>query len=471
MPTADRKFYPLTNSQKAIEYLYNISPMKCMMNIPTSAFFEGDYDEELFRKALKLACERCDSFDIRFHKNGKEIQQYFEHSEPVIGDWDFSSKKDASAMEKAIYNDTVRDLLVYDAPLYSLCIIKSHDGMLGAYLNAFHMIMDNIAICMLWTDFMSVYNALLDNKELPAPPVSYESQLPNDYEYFNSERYISDREYWTQLYETMPEPTFTGLSGKQYLDAYRKKVNKPDIKYASTICLNSKSRHDIHVMPAELLSKVMSYCEKHRVSLNAVLETATGAYLAQVNEVDSVFVPAVTSCRATKAERTSGGTRVNMSFVKIDCDRGTDFTDNCKNFMINYYRELRYSKFPYVENLRLMHEIYNNPTKHNYHGFFISCQPYRFPIPKNIKLHTMWHCIGHSLTSVYVTIMDDDGSGGLRFYYDLPEAHGTPEFIKYCFDTMMDIIRKGIESDRPLGEIMAEIPPVPIKNFKLPILA
>ena len=91
----------------------------------------------------------------------------------------------------------------------------------------------------------------------------------------------------------------------------------------------------------------------------------------------------------------------------------------------------------------------------DYADVMFTFQPVPMTVGHGLSCTTNWHCNGSFSLGSYLTIMDDDGSGGLRCYWERQVHYLPVEVIRDCHDFMVRAIRAGIE--RPsitLGELM-----------------
>ncbi len=70
-------------------------------------------------------------------------------------------------------------------------------------------------------------------------------------------------------------------------------------------------------------------------------------------------------------------------------------------------------------------------------------QPVSMTIKENLEIESRWYSNGAVSQMLYITIMDGDGSGGLKCYYEYMSNYITQERIKDLHDSMVKIMDIG----------------------------
>lgn len=465
------KCFPLTRAQQEIYFISKLLPVKSLCNIATSIVFEGNADRELLIKAAYAALERCESLSIRLIREKKEICQYMYHEQYQIGIWDFSADSDDSGLLSAANREARSALFKYNHRLYNLKFIITHDGMYGFFFNVHHIIADSLSISVFWSDLLSIYTALKNGQSYPKAPAPYMKGVEAEEAYYSSPRYAADREYWTRYYSSHKIPTFAHPTGKQYLELSRKRTKNPDSVISSNSTLLMGGRIDCYIIPADLVSRITSFCTERHISVYSVLQCAKLVYYSAVNDVDSLAYVLLSANRSTWIEKTSGGTRVNINTLISTLDKTASFSANCKSVAADILEAMLHMRFPFLEGTELCNKIYGLKSTDSFYSEATTFQNYRLTPPDGLKLHSMLYSTGHSMYVSYMTIMDDDSSGALRIYLDCMNVHVSKQLSSYMFDCFIRILTAGVsDPDRQLNSIMQELPPMPDLKFKLPPL-
>jgi len=100
-------------------------------------------------------------------------------------------------------------------------------------------------------------------------------------------------------------------------------------------------------------------------------------------------------------------------------------------------------------------EAFHQKPGITYSGVLMTFQTLAVTLDGGLTFKTMWYGNGATAIAVYLTVMDDDGSGGLRCYWEHSLTRMPAKYIEDAHDFMVRAIRAGIE--RPtitLGELM-----------------
>ena len=452
----ERTLYTLTPSQGLTVMNRTWCIHRNVVNIPTSIIVDASLDLDLLENSVRIAVGRWDSFGIRIVKNGKEWKQYFAEPDLIsLKRKDFRGQTRAE-MEKFFYHEGAKVLPIVDSPMAKIWVFADPDGSSGVFSVINHLIMDSWAISNFYADVLRVYQSLAGGQPLPKEPVPYEGVLVKDLEYLESERYKADLEYWRgELTES--EPLFTSLKGSQELADYRKKTKAPDLRPCRNFYLRSKGEHIVKVVSAEDVARCKEFLLEQRFpSLQLVFALALRTYLAKVNDrtLDVTFGQTLAR-RGTLDEKRTGGSRVHHFDFRTVLPETTTFIEALETMLDLQSQHYRHMDFPSVEAINMGLEAFGQHPGITYSGVLLTFQTMAVTLDDGLTFKTMWYCNGATALAAYLTIMDDDGSGGLRCYWEHSLTRMPAKYIEEAHDFMVRVIRAGIE--RPgitLGELM-----------------
>jgi len=452
----ERTLYALTPSQGLTVLNRTWCIHKNVINIPTSIIVDAAWDLGLLENAVRLAVGRWDSFGIRIVKTGKLWQQYF--TEPALISLkreDFRGRTQAD-MESFFRAEGSKVLPLADSPMAKIWVFADPEGHSGVFSVINHLIMDSWAISGFYKDVLEIYRALAAGLPLPKAPVLYEGLLIKELEYQESERYKADQEYWrTQL--AASEPLFTSLKGSQELAAYRKKKKSPDLRVCRSFFLRSRAGQVVKVVSAEDVERCKAFLVEQRFpSLQLLFTLALRTYLSKVNgRTPDVTFGGTLSRRGTLDEKRTGGSRVHHLDVRSDLPETTTFMEALEALLEKQNLHYRHMDFPSVEVMGMAQEAYGTKPGTTHSGVLMTFQTATFAFEDGLRFKTRWYGNGATAIAAYLTVMDDDGSGGLRCYWEHSLTRMPTKYIEDAHDFMVRAIRAGIE--RPtitLGELM-----------------
>lgn len=427
-----------------------------VVNIPTSIIVDAVLDLGLLENAVRLAVGRWDSFGIRIVKNGRTWQQYFDEPALIgLKRMDFRGRT-RSEMDTFFHREAGKVLPLIKSPMAKIWVFADPDGNSGLFSVINHLIMDSWAIGSFYADVFGVYQSLAGGQPLPKAPVSYEGVLTKELAYLESDRYKADQAYWRKEL-TVSEPLFTSLKGSQELTAYRTKRKSPDVRVCKNFYLRSKGAHIVKVVSAADVARFKEFLVEQRFpSLPLLFSLALRTYLAKVNDrTPDVTFGATLSRRGTLEEKRTGGSRVHHFDFHTVLPESTTFMEALEAMLEKQNQHYRHMDFPSVEAIDMAQKAFHQKPGITYSGLLLTFQVLPVTIDGGLSFTTMWYGNGATAIAAYLTVMDDDGSGGLRCYWEHSLMRMHAKYIDNAHDFMVRAILAGVE--RPsitLGELM-----------------
>jgi hypothetical protein len=452
----ERTLYALTPSQGLTVMNRTWCIHRNVVNIPTSIIVDAALDLDLLENAVRQAVGRWDSFGIRIIKKGKVWQQYFDDPALIsLRRKDFRGRT-RSEMEEFFHREARKVLPLAETPMAKMWVFADPEGNSGVFSVINHLVMDSWAISNFYADVLRVYQSLAGGLPLPKPPVSYEGVLIKELAYLESDRYTTDQAYWRQEL-TVSEPLFTSLKGGQELADYRKKKRSPDARECKNFFLRSQGGHIVKVVSAEDVARCKEFLVEQRFpSLQLLFSLALRTYLAKVNDrTTDVTFGGTLARRGTLDEKRTGGSRVHHFDFRTVLPETTTFMEALESMLEKQNQHYRHMDFPSVEAMDMTLEAFHQKPGITYSGVLMTFQTLAVTLDDGLTFKTMWYGNGATAIAVYLTVMDDDGTGGLRCYWEHSLTRMPAKYIEEAHDFMVRVIRAGIE--RPtitLGELM-----------------
>ena len=452
----EKSYYNLTPAQNLLIFSQTFSLHRQINNISTMLLIEGSIDLEVLKNAVLKTYKRMDNMRVRLTKRkGKSVQYFLDEEEPYMEDLDLSGKTQEE-VDKYFGSLASKRVTYYNKPLSRIYFLKNCTGYNGIFLVVSHLILDSWGICVFYKDIMAVYEAMVNNKELPPPPVSYKELMLKDLEYKTSPKYVKDRDFWRKQFTKDNEPIFTHINGPEILDRARKKHKNPDYRSAgATGFFKPEATHEICIIPKETAEKMASFSREKRVPIQTLVMLGIRTYLSKANrmEKDITFYSSVAR-RGTLAEKNSGGTRVHFVPLRTVMSEEKTFVEALEEFTSKQNEAYRHSEYDPIEYFKLFTEQYKTRTA--YSCCSTTFQPVPMYGPNGMKIHTKWYCNGTAGIQLYLTIMDDDGSGALRCYYEYQYKVISKEGIHRFHNGILKVIEAGLENENiTLGELLA----------------
>lgn len=455
----ERKYYDLTAAQNILFFSQKYTIHKQVNNVCTSVLVDKELDLDRLKKAIEIAYDRNDALRIRIVKVDKSMKQYFEDkADSHIEFLDFTGKTQ-DQMEKKLYKIASKPVTVWGKPLSKTYMIRSYDGRSGLYFVVSHMIMDSWAITTFFKDVFGIYLSLEEGKDLPKPLKSFEKLLIEDLNYKNTKKYKVDREFWEKEFQKDQEPIYTSVNGYNVLEDFRKKKKDSNLRYLGTInLLRTKAKHAVLTFHKELVEKMEAYCLANRVSMQSLVLLAFRSYFSKVNRREKdIFFHTVIARRGTLAEKNTGGSRVYFMPFRTIFNEDETFKKACEIINEKQTTIYRHSSIDPLEVMSIWKGIYDLPQIGAYSGASVTFQPVKLVLPgQDIKIESKWYGNGAASQDLYLTVMDGDGTGSLKFYYEYL-VHKVPlENIEKLHEYMIKAIEAGIANNEiTIGELLS----------------
>jgi len=450
--------YELTPSQELSLLNRHWTLHKSIVNIATSITIHAHLDRGLLAAAVRLAVLRWDVFGLRFVKEGKEYRQYFGDRDCLyVEQREFA---DEESMQRFFQKRASRRIPLVGSPQAGFVVYTTPDGSTGIYSVICHLIMDSWAIAMFYRDVIDVYWALTHNEPLPKPPCDNEPILIRELEYHRSARSAADKEFWEKELGSS-EPLFTSLKGSGVLAAYRRFTRNPDARQCWVQHLRTKADHVVLRVSPEDVARMQEFLEANRLSsMQALFALALRLYLARVNgRTEDVTIGVNVARRATLAEKNSGGSRVQNLTLRTVMPESLTFLEALELLLEKQNQLFRHADFSSMDMLWIPHRFFADKGSRpgtSYSDTLLTFQPVPMAVGHGLTCTTDWHCNGAFSLLSYLTIMDDDCSGGLRCYWERQVHHLPVAVIKDCHEYMLKALRAGTaDPSITLGELMS----------------
>lgn len=414
-----RIYYPITPSQHTIFLSRKYSMHKSIINIPTSIIIKKEMDMDLLEEALRMAIERWDCFGLRLVKDKESPKQYFaERKVESIERLNFSGKT-RETMERAFLRLGTQKMEIYESPMARFYILKTPEGYGGLFSVINHLIMDSFAISMFYRDCIKIYYALKDQAPFPKAVTPYEEVLKKEVLYRQTPEYQKALQYWQEEFGK-DEPMFTHINGREVLSQFRKKKGNEQARFAGSYYLRSTAGHDLYWISKEEVGIMEKFLEAYQFpSLQVMFQMGLRTYLAKVNDHEpDVSMYNMVPRRRNLMEKSTGGTRTHVAAFRTIMPPETTFLKGCRMLFEKQKEQHRHEDFSPMEMFQVEKSRLPADEGQSYRAcsFSFSAVPQKTEIGPEIE--TRWYGNGAVAQPFYLTVMDGDGTGGLKCYYE-----------------------------------------------------
>ena len=441
-------YYDLSVSQNILVYSQMFSLYKQLNNVFSLILLDRELDFEVLRKAIATGYEHCDTMRLRLTRVKLKLKQYYLPSDPPkIEMLDFTGKTQAE-MDAELSRLAGIPIRLTNRPLHRTYLVKSWDGLQGIMLGVSHLAMDSWSICVLLKYVMDIYESLKNGKDMPTPLKPYEELLIKELEYKVSPQYQKDREFWLEEYKK-PEPYFTHILGSGELERRRQKKHRPDLRAGQCTSLKTRANHEIIMIPADQVAKMEEYCRKNMIPMQALFIMGIRTALSARNDRQpDVSINNAVARRGTQHEKRSGGTRINVLILRNILPEDCTFASALQQISERQSLIFRHAEFGLLDVYKIRQDSYTKgDPMATYECMALTFQPVPMALNDGTVIKSKWIGNGVAAQPFYLTVMDGDGTGALRCYYEYWKQTFTPEIVRQFHSEIVKTILAGVEND------------------------
>ncbi len=417
--------YKLTNPQNSIWLIEKFYKGTSINNICGYIFFKEEINFDALKKAINKLVETNDGMRLKFkEENGSCIQYFNDFKEFDIEILNFSSEKDieSKAIEIAnvpfdIYNDFLFKFILFKLP-------NNHGGFI---VNVHHIISDSWTLGLVAKEATTIYSELLnDNYEEKNFP-SYINYINNEIEYINSEKYIKDKEYWDDIFKTVPEVASI----------------PSNYKSSAHSCVGARKKF---VISKKEINKIKEFCTQNKISVYNFFMAVYSLYIGRVSNLDDFVIGTPILNRTNFEQKHTMGMFISTAPLRINLDHNISFIDFTKNIAGNTMSLLRHQKYPYqaiLEDIRKKDA--NIPNLYN---VILSYQVTKtIEEENNIKYTTDWVFNGNCADELQIHLFDLNDESSITVAYDYKSNKYDSKDIENIHNRILTVINQVIDNN------------------------
>ncbi len=421
----------LSHPQQRIWYAEMLHPGTGMWNNAGTLKIKGLLDFALLEKALNILLRDNETLRIRIgQKDGTPYQYVAGYVPQTVDVLDFSER----GVEKLYEWDSIQTqtpMPMIDSSLCYFAFLRLSETEGGIYAKFHHIISDALSIVSFSNHLMGIYQTLLTGSEPePLSVRSYIDYLTDEQSYLSSKRFQYDKEYWTGLFEQLPEPTV--------------------LKQNKTNYYGLKAKRRTHVIRPRLSRQIRDYCARTGVTVYALFLSALAVYINRVTTKKDLVIGAPVANRTTAQSKDMFGMFVSTVPIRIQLKDEMSFNDFAQEVSGSWFSALKHQKYPYnllMQDLRGAHKgleaLYDVTLSYQIGKFEKNAD--------NFTYEGRWHFSGYQEPSLCIHVNDREDEGRFVVDYD----HHTPLFsdkeIEFIHAHLLNIIRDGlVRPDKPL---------------------
>ncbi|WP_430408760.1 amino acid adenylation domain-containing protein [Kordia sp.] len=206
------------------QLLYRNDPI---YNIGAKIIIEGNVVYEVFNQAYIALIEQHDAYRSIIKNSGAtaEIDILPTHNS-VLGYIDFSSENNAKETAESYMQETFQKAFNFDKEelLHTFVLLKVSDELYYLFSMYHHIITDGWGTSIMFQRLVKNYNELIETGTVVTEyPYSYTDFVIDDKKYAESEDFNSDKTYWKNKFQHLPERIFERIDETVHINKSKRK--------------------------------------------------------------------------------------------------------------------------------------------------------------------------------------------------------------------------------------------------------
>lgn len=438
--------YDLIPPQEMIQFMLKYSFFhKQVTQIPESIILDQEIDFDILKKAVNIEIQRNDCMRLRFFKEKGKVKQYF-IDEYTVNDIPVLSFKTAEEQNNTLTKDAQTPVRVFKDETFRIKFFNTYDNRYGIYICVHHLIMDNAACLVFFSDLLAIYEHLKNGKDLPKPLGKYEDRIKQELAYVADEsNLLKEEKAYSEYITKNGEPLYLGVEGPKFLEAERKKKKDPTIKAPSLFDpFHDKADFTKTSLPPELGHNVIKFMDENNVSGECLIQLAMRLHLSKINgrHNDTYFI---TLCPRRKklSEKRSGGTVTAPLPWRVVLDEKDTFSQALEKMADAQVWAFRHMDYPYLEYRKLQQKLFNYSAAAGASTMMFSWFPLESTTMNNWDYEFVGYGIGRYIMVLYTFAMKDTKNDTIKITYQ----HRT----KFVSADDIESIRQGTEKALAMG--------------------
>ncbi len=427
--------YNLTNPQKSIwftEQFYKGTPIE---NITGCVIVLEKLNLKALQKAINLFVKSNDSFRLKFTvKDDKPLQYLSSFSEFEIENVMVNTDEDIKDIENEMSNTPFE---VLDNLLFSFKTFTFPDGHGGFVITAHHLISDAWTAGLVVNEIMDYYEKIINSQIIDNQNPSYLDYITSEQEYLNSEKFNKDKEFWNEIFKTVPEvATIPSINVEN-----------------SNSSLSCKAKRKQFVIPKETMNLINEFCKQNKASAFNFFMAVLAIYLSRVSSLDDFTIGTPILNRGNFKEKQTTGMYISTIPFRISINHKIPFAEFLSNISADFLKIFRHQKYPYqylLEDLRK-----KDSSIPNLYNILLSYQNVRSnKQTSDINYESSW--VGNNFISddIDIHLYDMNDTGDINIAYDYLISKYSIDDICSIHARFLYIINQVLENnDITLNEI------------------
>ena len=367
-------------------------------------------------------------------KDDKPLQYLSSFSEFEIENVMVNTDEDIKDIENKMSNTPFE---VLDNLLFSFKTFTFPDGHGGFVITAHHLISDAWTAGLVVNEIMDYYEKIINSQIIDNQNPSYLDYITSEQEYLNSEKFNKDKEFWNEIFKTVPEvATIPSINVEN-----------------SNSSLSCKAKRKQFVIPKETMNLINEFCKQNKASAFNFFMAVLAIYLSRVSSLDDFTIGTPILNRGNFKEKQTTGMYISTIPFRISINHKIPFAEFLSNISADFSKIFRHQKYPYqylLEDLRK-----KDSSIPNLYNILLSYQNVRSnKQTSDINYESSW--VGNNFISddIDIHLYDMNDTGDINIAYDYLISKYSIDDICSIHARFLYIINQVLENnDITLNEI------------------
>ena len=418
------QMHDLTSPQKSIWLTEQFYKETTIGNITGFLMIEEKTNIDVLKQAINIFVKNNEGMRIKiFEENGIPKQYVSEYKYFNIEEIELNEDE----AEQAKHEYAKIPFKLIESDLFKFTIVKMPNGNAGFLINIHHIIGDAWTMSITANQVTSIYSKLLDKEEIEETKYSYIDYIKAEEEYKQSEKYLKDKEYWNNVFSTLPD--VSKLSTKE--------INEKKISTAA-------GRLGFKISKEKTLD-INEFCRENKTSPYAFFMAVISIYLSKINRLNEIIIGSPILNRSNFKEKNTTGMFISTVPFKCKIEQQTEFIEYLGELSSDLKSMLRHQKYPYeclLEDMRTQYGMTNN-----LYDIALSYQNARDNNNSSkVKYSTGWGFNNNVSNSMDIHIYDLDDTKDYTIYYDYQKNKFNEEDIEALNKRLYQVIDKVLKN-------------------------
>lgn len=392
----------LTLPQQDVYFEQLLYPNEPIYNIGAKIAIKGSINYEVLNNAYVALIDQHDAYRtvIVSDMENTRLKVLTDHASQLEF-IDFSKEEEAEPRANQYMENTfVRPFnLGSEKLLHQFTLIKVNDHFYYLFSVYHHIITDGWGTSLMFQRLVSNYNELLKDGEIKTEfPYTYKDFIIDDQHYQNSDVFISDKNYWIEKFQNLPEHLFD--------------------KIDETSDTHKSSRKEL-IIKRSLYNKLTDLAKEHRSSTFHIILGVLYLYFGRKHQNENFAIGLPVLNRSKSDFKKTVGLFMGVNALRMQLDIDSTFEELIGSIRQQLRQDYRHQRFPLgklVQELDLMNnksrlfDITLSYEKQNYSDHFHNT---------DTKVIPLSHKSERVALAIYIREFDEKEDVKIDFDYNL----------------------------------------------------